>query len=112
MDIKTVHTAIQQTLVEIGVSDCDIEISTADESGITHFDIQRHNVHGEELWFCFRIALSSDFEQFAIIRRVDFTNHRIVPDWSVLASCETALRGWLKQRFGGDNHLINELTRP
>lgn len=110
MDVQTVQKTIEQALAETGITDSFIEIVEAEEKQTTFFDIQRRNVNGEELWFCFRVAFEHATEEYTIITRENLDRDRSEL-FSLGRISKNFFQLWM-QYYISDPAVLNELTRP
>jgi hypothetical protein len=107
MKASDVSFAISKVLSEIGVDDAFVEQAEGITKSVVNFDIQRTNVNGEELWFCFRVVFLVDLQQFDIKTRKDYASGRLEADWRVSSESEETFSFWLRLYI-----LREELTRP
>jgi hypothetical protein len=110
MDVQTIQTSLEQALLEAGVIDSLVETIESGKGEITFFDVQRKNVNGEDLWFCFRVAVNTSTQVYTIVTREEL-DRDLNEIFSLGIISENFFSLWMKY-YISDNAILEELTRP
>lgn len=111
MKVSDVNFAISTVLSTIGAKDAIVEQTQEPINDITHFDIQRPMVNGEELWFSFRISFLEKSEEFGILTRQDIVENAALSLCPLSRVHEDTFCFWLRLYIERKDSVLDELTR-